>query len=123
MMGSGQAQRFGLTVDPEAARRLNSLQALHLLYIAKEAVSNSVRHAQAKKGTLSLGLHNSLIRLRIEDDGIGFDPSALPHQGQGIRNIVTRSQKLGAHCEIISAPGKGTQIIVDIAVEQKHVAR
>jgi signal transduction histidine kinase len=122
MMGRDQAQGFGLTVDPEAARRLTSVQALHLLYIAKEALSNSMRHAQAKNGTLSLGLHNSQVRLSIEDDGIGFDPSALPHQGQGIRNIVTRSQKLGAGCEIISAPGKGTQIIVDIPIEQKHAA-
>jgi len=119
MMGRDQAQGFKLTVDAEAARRLNSVQAQHLLYIAKEAMSNSMRHAQAKNGTISLKLHNSHVRLRVEDNGIGFNPSALPHQGQGMRNIVKRSQKLGAGCEIISAPGKGTQVIVDIPVEDK----
>jgi signal transduction histidine kinase len=81
-----------------------------------------MRHAQAKNGTISLKLHNSHVRLHVEDDGIGFNPSALPHQGQGMRNIVTRSQKLGAGCEIISAPGKGTQVIVDVPVEDKDAA-
>ena len=122
MMGRDRAQEFTLTVDAEAARRLNSVQALHLLYIAKEAMSNSTRHAHAQNGTISLQLQNSHVRLRIEDDGIGFDPSALPHQGRGMRNIVTRSQKLGAGCEIISAPGKGTQVIVDIPLERQDAS-
>jgi signal transduction histidine kinase len=122
LMGTDPAPSFRLRVDPEAARRLSSEQAMHMLYIAKEAMSNSLRHARANSGMLSLDLRDGHVRLQVEDDGIGFDPSALPEQGHGLRNILARSQKLGARCDIISTPQKGTQIIVDIPIEGKDAA-
>jgi signal transduction histidine kinase len=122
MMGADHAPSFSLTVDPQAAKQLNSEQALHLLYIAREAMSNSLRHSQARCGSVLLQLREDAVRLQVMDEGIGFDPTALLEQGQGLRNIRARSQKLGARYEVISSPGKGTQVVLDIPLENTHAA-
>ena len=119
MMGSDDGPGFSLKVDPQAATILNSEQALHMLYIAREAMSNSVRHSHAKAGMVSVEMHDGVVRLQVKDDGLGFDPAALP-QGQGLRNIAARAAKIGARCEIVSAPGQPTAVILEIPVETKH---
>ena len=119
MMGSDDGPGFSLKVDPQAAAILNSEQALHILYIAREAMSNSVRHSHAKAGTVSVEMHDGVVRLQVKDDGLGFDPAALP-RGYGLRNMAARAAKIGARCEIVSAPGQPTAVILEIPIETKH---
>ena len=109
------AGQFSIEVHPAAANRLTTEQATQLLNIAKEAMSNSLRHGRASKAVVSLQPDNSVIRLEIADDGVGFDPhSVRDTAGLGLRNIERRAHGLGARLQVSSSPGQGTRIIVEL---------
>jgi signal transduction histidine kinase len=109
--GDGPAQ-FQIDVDPAAANRLTSTQATQLLHIAKESMSNGLRHAHASGLTVSLHSAGAGAQLEIRDDGVGFDPAAGGNTGHGLRNMTTRARDIGADLQIISSPGQGCRILV-----------
>lgn len=99
-----------LDISPEAAERLTSEQAAQLLPIAREATSNSLRHADAHTISLSLQLHDGAIRLMVEDDGEGFDAATVHSHGYGLKNMQKRARAVGGRFEVTSDPGHGTRI-------------
>jgi NO-binding membrane sensor protein with MHYT domain/two-component sensor histidine kinase len=105
--------RFELKIDAAAAGQLTPDVAEQLLQIAREAMSNSRRHARAKHGAIALGLTNEGVMLEISDDGAGFDPAAR-HEGSGLYNMKARAQQIGARLEILASLGKGTRIVLNI---------
>lgn len=109
-----------LHLDSAALDRLTPEEATQILLIAREAVSNSARHSSARTGTLALEATSEGLRLTIADDGVGFDPSAQDGQGHGLLNMAARAQKIGARLQILSQPGRGTRICVDIPNEAPH---
>jgi signal transduction histidine kinase len=111
--GDGPVQ-FQIEVDTAAANHLTSTQATQLLHIAKEAMSNSLRHAHASAVTVSLHPVSAGIRLEIHDDGVGFDPSAADGSGHGLRNTNSRARQIDADLQIISAPDQGCRIRVTV---------
>lgn len=119
MMENSSGLHFAVQVDPEAAACVGPDQAVHLVYIAREAMSNALRHARARQGTVSLERHDGGVCLMIEDDGIGFDVE-MPHTGEGLRNIASRAAKLHARVRISSKPGEGTRIVLDVPTEPMH---
>lgn len=75
-------------------------QAEQLLNIAREALSNSVRHANATHRSVRLSsLGPAGMRMQICDDGIGFVPKLERKQGHGLANMAARAKR--------SAPGCG----------------
>jgi len=95
-------------------RELKPAQALHLLRIAREGVSNVLRHAYAAKAHISLSRTPAGgVRLEISDDGIGMREDAGHSRGLGLHPIRARGQKLAARTSIDSAPGRGTRIVVE----------
>lgn len=119
-MNSSHQLLFRLQVDPQAADSLTPEQSVHLLPIAREAMSNSLRHAAARSGTLSLQRRDGCVRLTIEDDGVGFDAETVETRGHGLKNMEARVRKLGGRLEVTSEPGHGTRIVCDVLEEQKH---
>src|SRR4051812_12506777 len=108
------APQFQLDVDPAVVRALSPSQALHLLRIAREGVSNVMRHAYAAKAHISLRrTAASGVRLEISDDGIGMREDAAQSRGLGLHHIGARGQKLSGRTSIESAPGRGTRIVVE----------
>lgn len=108
-----------LELDPDAADLVTPGQATDLLYIAREALSNSLRHADATHATLLLQRHEGRVRFILEDDGVGFDvPTA--SSGEGLRNMAARSAKLHAELNIVSKPGKGTHVMIELPQEPTH---
>ncbi|MGC3960974.1 MAG: sensor histidine kinase [Verrucomicrobiota bacterium] len=101
---------FQFHVESNAANILTSTQATQLLHIAKEAMSNSLRHAHASHVTVSLQTIDEGIQLEIADDGIGFAPDV--PTGQGLRNMATRAREIGGHLRTISSPGQGCRILI-----------
>jgi PAS domain S-box-containing protein len=93
---------------------------LTLFRIVQEAINNIEKYAHAKTAQLQIGLQNGHIRLKIEDDGRGFDPKQIKRtkkkkgHGLGLANMRERALSLGGNCEIISVPKKGTTITVRI---------
>jgi len=106
--------QFQFQVDPTSASSLTSTQATQLLHIAKEAMSNSLRHAHASSVMVSLQSDGSGVRLEIRDDGVGFNPGAVGSQGQGLRNISARAREVDAELQIISSPGQGCRTLVTV---------
>jgi signal transduction histidine kinase len=89
----------------------------HNLFLAlKEALHNVVKHAQARE--IKIGLHSRArgFTLLVEDDGKGFDPTALENGaprlvgGHGLKNMRLRLEEIGGQCEFESRPGAGTRI-------------
>ncbi|HJT20675.1 MAG TPA: ATP-binding protein [Nitrospira sp.] len=112
---------FHLHTGSGAVERVGAEQAVHILSIAREAMSNSLRHSAARMGTLSLEAHDGYVRLSVEDDGIGFD-AGNRRRGQGLSNMEARAKRLGGRLEVVSDPGHGTRIVFDLPQEQGHAA-
>jgi signal transduction histidine kinase len=84
-----------------------------LVRIVREAVSNTARHGEAT--TVSVALrYDDGVRLRVEDDGIGFDPEDKDGRGFGLTSMSERARALGGELRLNSAPGAGTAIEVVI---------
>jgi len=102
--------RTSVDIDESVAARLTLSQRVHALQIAREAVSNAIRHGEARHVRVSLQAIGATAEFEICDDGKGFDPSARNTTGHGLDNFARRASELGAEFLINSAPGKGTQI-------------
>lgn len=107
-------------IDENAAQRLHSHQAAHLLQIAREALSNSIRHGKAGRVVFSLQSTRRGLQFEIQDNGCGFAPSETDRKGRGLRNIAARADRLGAWLRIQAKPGEGTTISLDLPPEEPH---
>ena len=90
--------------------------------IVQEALSNIVKHAEAKEIHVELTCESELLRLVIQDDGKGFDPDILEeyqvaNNSLGIAGMQERTELLGGTFEITSAWKEGTRIVVEIPVK------
>jgi signal transduction histidine kinase len=86
-----------------------------LLHIAREALSNVARHAQASKVRVVLATEDHAVRLEIDDDGRGFEQTAPALDGHfGLANMRDRAGALGGSLAIDSRRPGGTRIIVRI---------
>jgi protein-histidine pros-kinase len=106
-------------MDPSVAQHLTDEKSGHLYYVAHEAVSNCLRHANARSGRLSLQRCGRSVRLKVEDDGRGFDSQDAMGRGHGLQNIRMRVRKLDGQVQIESVPGRGTRIVADIPVHNQ----
>jgi signal transduction histidine kinase len=85
--------------------------ATHLYRIAQEAVRNSLSHAKAKRIDISLAQRDGLVKLTVEDDGIGLLESGPPASaGLGLRIMAHRAAMIGGTFAIEPAPTGGTMV-------------
>lgn len=87
--------------------------AVHLYYIAHEAVHNAVKHAAAKKITIRLADRDEKMTLTIDDNGRGIDENA-KSIGMGMRIMKYRATRIGAAFDILETPEGGTRIVLEI---------
>ena len=83
-----------------------------LLRICQEAVSNVIRHAEARRVTVSVTVAARRVRLRVADDGRGFDPDA--PRGLGIASMEHRLAELGGSLRISPGRPRGTVVLASI---------
>lgn len=92
----------------------------HLRMIAREGVTNALKHARARHIRLALEVEGTRLRMIIADDGHGFDAEA-SRGGQaghfGCIGIEERCEKLGGAARWRSAPGQGTTLEIDLPLE------
>jgi PAS domain S-box-containing protein len=113
-MSASAATACRVSIKEAAARQLSTEQALHVINVVREALSNSLRHSRAKRITVSLRPHAEVIRLSVVDDGVGFRPAAAHSVGHGLTNMVARARKMGGRFAVRSTPLKGTKILLDL---------
>ena len=110
-----RAVNYDVRIDPLLAAALPQDSIAQLLFIAREALSNALRHSQARRIALVLGSTGSEPTFTIEDDGCGFDPAAtVGHRGHGLDNMTRRAEEIGATLTIESVPGRGTRLRVEL---------
>lgn len=124
LIGTGTPR---VTVEILGARRpLPSAVEHHLLRIGQEAITNAIKHAQARTVHLTLNYSGAAVQLSAQDDGIGFVPEAvLKGNGMGhfgLHGLRSRAGKIDAQLSISSQPGQGTNITVTLKspVENSH---
>jgi signal transduction histidine kinase len=90
-----------------------------LYRVTQETLNNIGKHAGASRVTVSLAAENGSVHLRINDDGVGFDPVAaarLLSEGHfGLAGMRERVEMVGGNLSIDSAPGRGTSVAVEMA--------
>jgi signal transduction histidine kinase len=113
-MASASSVTCTVRINDAAARRLSTEQALHVINIVREGLSNALRHSQAKRITVSLQQLIRSVRLTITDDGVGFHERSVQGVGHGLANMAARAQKVHGSLVLRSKPLKGTKIVLDV---------
>ncbi len=82
--------------------------------IVNELVNNSLRHSAAQNINVQLIIDEARVNVIVEDDGKGFDADkAEADGGNGLKNVRSRVTSLGGKFELITTPGKGTEVNVE----------
>ncbi len=103
---------FSLAAVAEPGERAGQSTADALVHVAREAVTNAVKHGRARTVSVSLR-HDSAWRLEVRDDGTGFDDRA-SDPGFGLSSMRLLTETLGGTFELSSAIGKGTEVAVSL---------
>jgi two-component system, NarL family, sensor kinase len=88
-----------------------------LYRIAQEALANIDQHANARQAGLRLEITPEQIRLRVGDDGQGFDLSQMPKDRYGLIGMNERARLLGGTLSLESSPGNGTCLEVTVPLK------
>ncbi|MDX5377507.1 MAG: histidine kinase, partial [Halomonas sp.] len=109
------AERMGAPVEMHydvPPHLLNPNEEIHVLQIAREALSNTHKHAQAHWAAVTVDFHHARITLRIEDDGIGLADSDSPPMHYGLVIMRDRAHTLGGELKLSNRTTGGTCIEV-----------
>lgn len=101
------------------SRRLAPQLENDLLRIGQEGISNALKHAAATHLTIRIEFDSTQVRLRITDDGRGFDLGAARRAPSrfGLNGIRERVAQMAATLQIDSVPGRGTELLVAVALD------
>ncbi|HVS95775.1 MAG TPA: ATP-binding protein [Puia sp.] len=112
------AVRISVTSEGEEYRIRDERQLL-LFRIIQECLQNCLKHAAASNINIGFTWFSGQLRVRIRDDGKGFDAEhTLQHAtGLGLQNILNRARLTGGSCSIQSRPGEGATVTVQVPFE------
>jgi PAS domain S-box-containing protein len=108
------AEEAGCVFSPERAKEV--------FQVAREALTNVVRHASATRLCIALRLVDRDWVLRIADNGVGLDPSRTVDSGFGLRNMCERARRMGGTLSVAGSRGAGTEIKLLIASDREEIA-
>jgi signal transduction histidine kinase len=96
-----------------------------LFRIAQETLNNIIKHAAAHQVNIQLGFEMEGIRLRVRDDGRGFNTQETLHKRQGrvslgLIGMQERASLLDGTFTLSSAPGRGTQVEVKVPYDKRE---
>jgi uncharacterized protein YhfF/two-component sensor histidine kinase len=116
------AQRSPLEVRVLALpdRRLPELVEVSIYYLVSEALSNSVKYAEASHVRVHVAHRADTIVAEVADDGVGGAAAAA---GSGLRGLESRMEALGGRLAVASPPGGGTRLRATIPVRPWRTAR
>jgi signal transduction histidine kinase len=115
-MRTGSTARIGVRCDPAASARVTGDEAVQLANIAREALSNALRHGRPERVDMDLRLEKECVVLEIVDDGEGFNPEAGRGSGLGLASMAARAREAGGALVVVSSRGKGTHVVVRLAM-------
>ena len=112
---------FGFTVQLDyqlPPRFVPSHQAIHVLQIAREALSNALKHAQATEVIVTVALRENQVRLVVADNGRGVPDQAERSNHYGLIIMRDRAQSLRGDCQVRRRENGGTEVVVTFIPEK-----
>jgi signal transduction histidine kinase len=120
--GNVRVVRKGRTEGRSVPAHIPVRVADALFHIGREAVVNSVRHADPSQIVLSIDYEVKQVTLAVEDEGRGFDPKQ-ETRGFGLRGMEKRARSIGAELTVTSQAGRGTRVEVKASLDEHMSAR
>ncbi|MGB7847673.1 MAG: ATP-binding protein [Candidatus Acidiferrum sp.] len=126
-LAEGVSTRAGLPIHIEATSfgRLPGAVETALYRVVQEAITNAVKHANAKNLWIRASRERLMLRCSIRDDGRGFDSTqaqaAIHRKGLGLVAMQERVSAIGGTLSIHSSIGKGTELSIQVALGDEHV--
>ncbi|HWR52637.1 MAG TPA: sensor histidine kinase [Bryobacteraceae bacterium] len=111
------SRRYGIPVSVQLDGELEQLPDAHrtcVYRVVQEALTNCARHAHAGEVRIAVHGRGDRLTITVQDDGVGFSPTASRSRGLGLIGIEERVKELGGTATVFSQLGKGTTIAVDI---------
>ncbi|HEY4685064.1 MAG TPA: GAF domain-containing protein [Dehalococcoidia bacterium] len=99
------------------SRLLSAEQARQLYYIAREALTNVLKHARASNVRAEISLHDGKLKMSISDDGLGLSGTQRSADGQGLHDMQLRAQSLGGELTVQPGLTAGTVVTAVVPVE------
>ncbi|MCX7854920.1 MAG: sensor histidine kinase [Anaerolineae bacterium] len=105
--------------------RLDKDQQGTIFYIIEEAISNARKHARASQIVVRMYTRGNLFVAEVVDDGVGFDPRVLERGYEergslGMLNMQERAELAGGKLTIISAPGQGATVRLEVPLKEEY---
>jgi PAS domain S-box-containing protein len=127
----GELHSLGIAVvDDGSPKPLAENYRVLVFRAVQELLTNAVKHAKAKKVTVSLHRENNRLRIEVEDDGVGFaschvGPVDVKEGAFGLFSVRERIEHLGGSFEVVSRPGGGVcaTLLVPLQEEKGDGAR
>ena len=113
--------RFGFDVKLDyqlPPRFVPSHQAIHALQIAREALSNALKHSEATEVTVTVTQHDNQVRLIVADNGRGVPDHAERTNHYGLIIMRDRAQSLRGDCQVRRRDSGGTEVVVSFIPEK-----
>lgn len=114
------ALNFALDISKFDQQELDAALGMELLRIVQEALTNSLKHADASQVSIALTIDADVARVVVNDDGKGFNPFVCSGgKGYGLTSMRERAEKAGGSLEIVSTPGHGTKVVVEVPLKKE----
>lgn len=107
--------RMGININFDyqlPPRSVPANQAIHLLHIAREALNNAFKHANATQISLRLSCEQDEIMMQVTDDGQGISEDIERQHHYGLIIMQDRAKSLHGQCQITRRESGGTQVTV-----------
>lgn len=125
---SGIQDKSGMKIDFKwdlSHVGINDNTAIVLYRLIQESVNNCIKHAAAESVVVLLRFADEMIVLSVIDDGEGFDADAVNEKTcdsrMGIRGMRERVQSMGGSFDLMTSPGKGTEILIRVPYKEVSV--
>ncbi len=90
----------------------------NIFLIAKEAMTNALKHSGAREALVQAKLSGQILEIIVQDDGAGFEPSSVVEgQRNGLGNMRRRADAIGGKLELQTARGKGTTVKLSVNLQ------
>jgi len=117
---SDRAPRIVVTA-PDTLPNLPAAVEVAAFRIVQEALTNVVRHAQARTCMVHLALDGETLRIEVDDDGRGISPTR--RAGVGLASMRERAAELGGDCVVEAPPAGGTRVIAHLPLPPPAVGK
>jgi PAS domain S-box-containing protein len=99
---------------------LDTDRSLTVFRILQESLNNVAMHAQASRVNITITKRDGSLLMVIKDNGKGFDTSLRKERSFGLLGIRERALMVGGKARVMSTPGKGTRVTVNIPCSAPH---